>query len=57
MLIGLVSPVTMYVLYIGVIVWQASDEPAYDLAVARSYEQDFWAWLGETGTEFGLDAG
>lgn len=37
---------------IGVILWQADEEPAYDLAVFRSYAGSFAGWLEASAAEF-----
>jgi sarcosine oxidase subunit gamma len=37
--------------------WQTDNRPAYDLAVARSYAEDFWERLVEAGSEYGIEVG
>jgi sarcosine oxidase subunit gamma len=43
--------------HVGVILWQIDEAPVYELAVPRSYERSFWAWLGESADEFGPRSG
>ena len=40
--------------HVGVILWQVDEMPTYDLAVFRSYERGFWAWLCDCAAEFGF---
>lgn len=40
--------------HVGIVLWQAGEEPGYDVAVFRSYAESFWAWLTASAAEFGL---
>ena len=40
---------------IPVQIWQADDAPTYELAVPRSFIEDFWAWLTHAAAEYGYD--
>ena len=41
---------------IGVLIHQANDEPAYDIAVYAGFADSFWHWLTEAAAEFGYRA-
>ena len=43
------------VAHLGLILWRCEAE-VYDLLSFRSYADDFWLWLRETGADFGLRA-
>lgn len=34
-------------------IWQRNEQPAYEIAVPRSFAASFWSWLVEAAAEFG----
>lgn len=42
------SAATTVIAHIGVIIWQVSDRPSYDVATFRSYADSFRHWLEQT---------
>lgn len=36
-------------------IWQTSDAPVFELAVARSFAASFWNWLEHAAAEYGLE--
>ena len=43
--------------HIGVHFWQLDDLPTYEFVVFRSLAADFWHWLVDAASEFGVKAG
>lgn len=41
--------------HIGAQLWQVSEAPVYDIAVARSFAGSFWSWLADSSAEFGCE--
>lgn len=41
--------------HLGVQLWQRTDEPAYELTVARSFAGSLWSWLLAASAEFGAE--
>ena len=41
---------------VAVQIWQTDETPTYELAVPRSFAEDFWAWLTHAAAEYGYDA-
>jgi sarcosine oxidase subunit gamma len=45
------------VAHIGVQFWQIDATPTYEFVCFRSFAADFWHWLIEAGSEFGVAVG
>lgn len=40
------------ILHIGVYIWQRDEEPAFELAVPRTYAGSLWRWMEHASAEF-----